>query len=165
MEASEVRGTFHEYVAGFPTWNTWWNLRSECPGVVGVFIGATRTQTELLPVFAPGAGSNVTSARYTWLARRSTSARMHRAWSFGLPRARVTEIEPTITSSRYRSMWTVFQVFPATRRQIWAWTNNCTSVGPTAGATFETGTERSWTTEPPSSSMRTRVPAYVKSSP
>src|SRR3989449_11235560 len=62
-------------------------------------------------------------------------------------------------------MRTVFQEFPATRRHTCACTNSSTSVEATAGATFPTGTDRSWITEPPSSSTITSVPAYVKSSP
>src|SRR2546425_4532098 len=62
-------------------------------------------------------------------------------------------------------MRTVFQEFPATRRHTWAWTNNSTPAGATIGATFATGMDRSWVTEPPSSSTMTSVPAYVKSSP
>src|SRR3989442_5805165 len=59
----------------------------------------------------------------------------------------------------------MFQEFPATRRHTCACTNSSTSVEATAGATFPTGTDRSWITEPPSSSTITSVPAYVKSSP
>ena len=87
------------YVVGSPTWNTWWNFRREWPGVVGVFIGATKIQTEFAPFFAPAFGSNVTSARYVWEARRSTSTTTHWTWSFGLPGARVTDADPRRTVS------------------------------------------------------------------
>src|SRR6267143_496385 len=62
-------------------------------------------------------------------------------------------------------MRTKFQELPATRRHTWAWTNSSTPAGATIGATFATGMDRSWVTEPPSSSTMTSMPAYVKSSP